>query len=205
MLHARRRQLADGGGNVHGTKTSRGTSVSRYHPLLVTLHWVIAAMIVGMLIAGLWLARAPNADPQKLTVLLWHMSAGMLILALMIIRFVVRLASTRPAPATSGSRVLDGFATVVHHGFYLLVLLMASSGLATAILAGLNRIVFQGSGEPLPARFADYPPFTAHAIGAALLVFLIVLHIVAALYHQFVRKDALLQRMTFGARTERPH
>ena len=39
---------------------------------------------------------------------------------------------------------------------------MVGTGYATAILAGLNRIVFQGSGEPLPENFAVYPTFIAH-------------------------------------------
>jgi cytochrome b561 len=37
-----------------------------------------------------------------------------------------------------------------------------------------------------------------HAIAAKLLVALIVLHIAAALWHQFVRRDGLLRRMGFG-------
>jgi cytochrome b561 len=75
---------------------------------------------------------------------------------------------------------------------------MATTGLATAILAGLNRSVFQGTGEPLPPRFANYPSFVAHFYLAWLLAGLIVLHVLAALCHQFARKDRLLRRMWFG-------
>jgi len=88
----------------------------------------------------------------------------------------------------------------MHYGFYLIVLLMVASGYATAIIAGLNKIVFQGSGDPLPASFAIYPSFIAHGYAAALLAGLIALHVLAALYHQFVRKDGLFGRMFFGRR-----
>jgi cytochrome b561 len=175
--------------------------VTRYHPLLVTLHWLLAVLILGALMLGFFaLAAMPNDEPQKLTLLRWHMAGGMVILALMIIRFIVRMATSRPPPASTGYPLLDRMAPITHYGFYLLVLLMASSGLATAILAGLNKSVFQGSGDPLPPSFAAYPSFVLHGTAALVLVAFISLHVLAALYHQFIKKDSLLRRMRFGRR-----
>jgi cytochrome b561 len=179
--------------------------VSRYHPLLVTLHWVLALLIIAALIVGfLGLAAMPNSDPQKVTVLRLHMAGGMLILALMVIRFIVRMLTSRPADATTGYPLLDRIAPISHYGFYVLVLVMVGTGFATAILAGLPEIVFGGSGAPLPPTFTIYPSRVAHGYIAALLVGLIVLHVLAALYHQFVRKDGLFRRMFFGRRASNP-
>ena len=45
--------------------------VTRYHPLLVALHWLLAFLIIAALFAGFFLlARMPNSDPQKIRVLL---------------------------------------------------------------------------------------------------------------------------------------
>ena len=52
----------------------------------------------------------------------------------------------------------------------LLVVLMAGTGFATALAAGLPEIVFAGSGAPLPKSFAAYPTFQAHFWFATLLV-----------------------------------
>jgi cytochrome b561 len=164
--------------------------VARYHPLLVVLHWLLAFLIIAALFAGFFLLAAmPNSDPQKIRVLLVHMAAGMTILALMVVRFIVRMLTSRPAPATTGHPLPDRIAPI-----------MVGTGFATAILAGLNRIVFQGSGEPLPESFAAYPTFIAHGYIALLLAGFIVLHVLAALYHQFIRKDRLFRRMWFGRR-----
>jgi cytochrome b561 len=141
----------------------------------------------------------PNVDPQKIDILLIHMSVGMLILALMVVRFIIRMRTSRPA--TTGSQLLDRLAPVTHYGFYVLVLLMVGSGYATAIRAGLNRSVFQHSGEQLPESFDIYPSFVAHGYVALLLAGFVILHALAALYHQFVRKDGLFRRMWFGRRT----
>jgi len=180
-------------------------AVSRYHPLLVTLHWLLAVLIVAALAVGFFgLAAMSNADPRKIAVLRLHMAGGMLILALMVVRLVVRLRTPRPAPATTGHAMLDRLAPMTHWGFYLVVLAMVGTGYATGILAGLPAIVFAGSGDPLPLSFAIYPTFVAHGYLAALLAGLIALHLLAALYHHFVRKDGLLRRMSFARRVTIP-
>ena len=176
-------------------------NVSRYHPALVALHWLLALLIIGALVVGFFvLAPMPNASAHKIGLLGAHMAVGMLILALMVARFIIRMLTSRPAQATTGYPLLDRIAPITHYGFYVLVLLMVASGYTTGILAGLNRIVFQGSGEPLPSSFAVYPSFRAHGFIAALLAVFIALHIVAALFHQFVRRDGLFGRMLFGRR-----
>jgi len=179
--------------------------VSRYHPLLVTLHWVLAVLIIAALAMGFFvLAAMPNVDPQKIGVLRVHMAGGMLILALMVIRFAVRMWTSRPASATTGYALLDHIAPITHYGFYVLVLLMVGSGFTTAILAGLPAIVFGGSGAPLPPTFKIYPSFLAHGYIATILASFIVLHVLAALYHQFVMKDELFRRMFLGRRVQNP-
>ena len=179
--------------------------VFRYHPLLMTLHWLLALLIIAALAIGFfWLAAMPNADPQKVGILRVHMAGGMLILALMGIRFIVRMLTSRPADATTGYPVLDRIAPISHYGFYVLVLLMAGTGYTTAILAGLPAIVFGGSGDPLTPTFVIYPTRVAHGYIATLLVGFIVLHVLAAFYHQFVRKDRLFRRMFFGRRVSNP-
>jgi cytochrome b561 len=68
------------------------------------------------------------------------------------------------------------------------------------LAAGLPKIVFAGSGAPLPESFAAWPTWVAHFWLATLLVGFIVLHLGAALHHQLVQRDGLLRRMGFGQR-----
>jgi cytochrome b561 len=178
---------------------------SRYQPVLVALHWLLALMIIGLLCLGFFvLANMPNTDPKKLDILMWHMAGGMFVLTLMILRFIIRIWSARPATATIGSPLLDRLASIAHYSLYAIVFLMIASGYSTGIIAGLNRSVFERNGEPLPNTFAVFPSFRVHAVLATLLAILIAGHICAALYHQFVLKDGLFRRMWFGERTIAP-
>jgi cytochrome b561 len=175
---------------------------SRYQPVLVALHWLLALMIISLLCLGfLVLADMPNTDPKKLDILVWHMSGGMFVLVLMILRLIIRLWSARPPTATTGSRWLDRLAPLVHFSLYAIVFLMVASGWATGWFI---RDVFQPNGAPLPDDFDALPTFQVHSILATVLVVLIAGHVVAGLYHQFVLKDGLFRRMWFGDRTITP-
>lgn len=175
--------------------------MKRYHPILVTLHWVLAAMVVGGLVmGGQVLAKTPNSDPFKMLSLKMHMSVGILILVLMVLRLVVRFMTKKPPHADIGNALLNKGASAAHYVLYALVIAMSASGLAIAFAADLPAIVFGGSGEALPADFNDIAPRAAHGVLSLLLKLVIAGHVLAALYHQFVRKDSLFSRVWYGAR-----
>ncbi|MCK0143835.1 cytochrome b/b6 domain-containing protein [Aliiroseovarius sp. F20344] len=177
--------------------------MKRYHPLLVALHWVLAAMIVGGLImGGQVLAALPNDSPDKLFSLRMHMSLGMIIGVLMIIRLITRLRTQHPPKADTGNALLNMGGQAAHWALYALVLLMVASGIGISLGAGLPDIVFGGSGAPLPETFSDLPPRTAHGILSKLLALTILAHIAGWAYHQFMLKDGLFSRMWFGNRTD---
>jgi cytochrome b561 len=174
--------------------------VSRYHPLLVTLHWLLAVLIVAALgLGALVMVKIPNSDPMKLEALRSHMIGGALILLLMLVRLFVRTRTTHPDLASAGNPLLDRLAWISHRWLYLAVLGMAGSGIVMAIQAGLPAIVF-GSGGALPADFWVFPVRSVHYLVSRLLMGLIALHVAGALYHTLILKDGLLKRMLFGRR-----
>lgn len=175
--------------------------MTRYHPILVTLHWVLALMILaGLFMGNVVLSETPNDDPFKLIALRMHMSAGIAILVLMLIRLVVRFTTAKPPEADIGNPLLNTLGRITHWLLYLVVIALAASGLATANMAGLPPIVFGGSGDPLPPDFSAFPPRAAHGALGALLGLLLLGHVGAALYHQYVRRDGIFGRMWFGQR-----
>ncbi len=175
--------------------------MKRYHGFLVLLHWLLAIMIIGGLVmGGKVLSATPNSDPEKLFYLRMHMSMGMLILALMAIRLIVRLITEKPPHADIGNAMLNKLGVATHYVFYLVVFLVAGSGLAIASMAGLPDIVFGQSGAALPADFSEFAPRVAHGILTKFLFVVILGHLLAFLYHQYVRQDGLFSRMWFGKR-----
>ena len=62
------------------------------------------------------------------------------------------------------------------------------------MLSGAGDILFGGVSGALP-DFTRFPPMAAHIAAATALLLLAALHIVAALYHHFWRRDGVLGPM----------
>ena len=102
----------------------------------------MALMILLSLVAGtLLLANLPPDSPDKVSGLAGHMTIGIAIGVLLLIRLAVRLGTSHPPDATTGNALLDRIGRWTHWTFYLLVAGMVISGLGMAFGADLLSIV----------------------------------------------------------------
>lgn len=169
--------------------------VDRYHPVLVVLHWLLAVLLIAALAQGTFLLKqVPNASPEKLALLRVHMLVGISILVLMLVRLAVTTFTRHPPAAFPRSVVLSRLSRAVHGLLYFLVLSIAATGIGIAIATELPNVVFGGMGS-LPATFDGLPQRALHGLLAKVLMVSIAAHILAAIHHQFIRKDGLMQRM----------
>lgn len=172
-------------------------AVTRYHPLIVALHWLLALLIIGNVAGGLFAHSMPN-DAGKLWLLRAHMLGGLSILALIVLRLASRLATAKPdVPHQSkGLRVL----TLANHwGLYLLTLAMVSTGLGTAAATNLFPLL-GGEAVTLPESFETAQPFQGHELFWKLLAGLVVLHLAGVVWHRLAKGENILPRMWFGPR-----
>ena len=169
----------------------------RYHPALVALHWFMAAFILMMLAVGRLLFPTLTDAAQETSMAKTHMIIGLFLLVLVVVRFIVRLRTPKPAPATTGNAILDRIGVITHYLLYFLVFQMALSGVGTMLAAGLTPIL-SGSLMPVPEHLLGYPPYAVHGLTGWLLLALLALHIGATGFHLFIKKDNLLARMWFG-------
>lgn len=174
--------------------------MNKYHPSLVALHWILALGVILLLFGGTMLAGLESGDPDRAFGMTGHMIMANVVLVLMTIRLVIRVKTDAPTPADIGNALLNKGAALAHYVMYLLVFAMAASGWAMALSAELPAILFGDSTSPLPDDLSEYPARIAHGLIATVFMLIIAAHFVAALYHQFVRKDGLLSRMWFGKR-----
>ena len=172
------------------------SSSQRYGAVAIALHWLSAAAILGLFALGFLAAGA--ADPQtKAALLRGHVPLGILALVLTLLRIFWWLFDRKPERVFGLPAWQALSERVVHTLLYLLILLMGASGIGTMILSGAGAILFFGAPGPLP-DFWHYAPMSVHFAGAIALLALAGLHILAALYHQFYKRDRLLTRMGIG-------
>lgn len=173
-----------------------GKSTSeRYGTVAVTIHWLTALLIVLLFATGL--LAAGQADPAaQLALVRFHVPLGLAVLALTLLRIVWWLAlDRRPAPAAGQPAWQRLGAAVVHLGLYLVLLLLAASGIATLVLSGALPAIVAGTTLP---DFDRVLPRLVHGLASKLMLGLLALHIAAALWHQFIRRDGTLARMGVG-------
>lgn len=172
---------------------------TRYTTTAITLHWLLALAIIASFAVGLYMADLP-LSPAKLKLVNWHKWAGVVILALSAARLLWRLTHRPPTDVTMPAWQRRA-AHAAHIAMYALFFAIPLSGWAYSSAAGFPIVLF--GVLPLP----DFVPVDRelaqvikpwHAWLAYGLAALVVLHIAAALKHQWVDRDGLIRRMVPG-------
>lgn len=170
-----------------------------YSRRMIALHWVIAVLVLAAVLLALYRASLPTGDLLKPAVMSLHMSVGMAIWALAIFRVFVRSNATLPTRDGS-SHIAALLETAVHRLMYAALLVLPLMGLGSVWLRGRPFTFFGMFSIPSPLA-ADWTSATGkllekvHTYAAFAFVAVIALHIAAALYHRFIRRDDVLARM----------
>lgn len=174
-------------------------STKRYTTIGIALHWLIALLIFGLFPVGLWMT-SQEINPDVLKVYALHKSTGIVVLALGLLRIVWRLFNPAP-PLPVGMPPLQKIAAqAVHVLLYVGMIAVPLCGWLGSSAAGFS--VSPYGLFTLPDLVAKSKPlmkqmFELHELFAYILMGLVLLHILATVYHQFVQKDNLLARMSF--------
>lgn len=179
-------------------------AATRYTTTAIVLHWVLGLALIGLFGVGLYMADLPFS-PQRLKLYNWHKWAGVTVLFLSALRLFWRL--THPAPALPGSmaaampRWQHGAYHATHVALYALFFIVPLVGWAYSSAAGFPIVLFGmlplpdfvGADKALAELIKPWHEITAFALAG-----LVVLHVAAALKHQFIDKDQLMNRMRPG-------
>jgi cytochrome b561 len=133
-----------------------------------------------------------------------HMIFGLTVLVLLIVRLIVRWTTKHPEWASAGNKFFDWVGVMTHWGLYLLTFAMVITGIILADQRGQLARTFGIGSVPTRGSFGrgSFSLGMFHGGVWALLALLMLLHIGAALYHQFIVKDNLLARMWYGKKNE---
>jgi cytochrome b561 len=180
-----------------GAATTYSKTARRLHWWTVGLIAIQAPLGFGMVYRG---ATLNIWDAITNTLYNAHKLIGIVIFFLVLARLAYRLTQGAPADEPTIEWWQKAAAHATHWSLYLLLLLVPIAGyLGISLYPALD--VF---GIPLPSiapanQAAAERVFFLHWIGAVLIILLVSAHVGAALFHYFIRKDGVLQRMWIGA------
>ena len=183
---------------LRNTETNWG-SIAR------ALHWGLAVPILGMFAYGLWMKSLPVRDDRVYHYAI-HASFGISILVLMVMRVVWRIMNPTPRPPAGAQKWEITAGYFGHLGLYLAVFgtLVAGWFLAGSGKAALNYYLFGVVAMPnMLSVNSPYHEFLgqAHEYLAYGVMALVAVHTAAAIWHQRVKRDGVLARMTSGRST----
>lgn len=167
------------------------------------LHWLIAGLIIFMIILG-W--RNEEHDSFRLSRISIHKSVGILILLLSFLRVAVRLMYKAPPDPPMPKWQLWA-AKTLHVGFYVVMIampltgwLMVSTSVRPIPVLGAISSTLAWPHLPVPQSHDVHEIFEfLHKLIAKILIYgMIPLHVLAALKHQFVDKDTVVEHMVPG-------
>ncbi len=174
-----------------------GNRTDHYPATSKLLHWTVAACVLTTAPVAIAMSRVADG-PLKNALYDFHKSLGVLILVLMILRVVNRLVAGAPAPEPEIAHWQKVVSSFVHTALYVLLLAMpvvgyianSAFGAATPFFGLFALPPIVGKNEALADQL-----FMLHRWTGWLLIALAATHIAAALYHHFIRGDAVLRRM----------
>lgn len=169
-----------------------------YHPAAKFFHWTMVALIAVQYLSG-WLMPFLRHSTSPNYFKFAHLSLGFLVVlfaaALLFMRFYRPVAR----PETDNAASLIRWATTgTHYLLYILLVVVSFSGLASASVRSM-KIDFIGLFNVPLLQIGD-PSFLhslagMHGALTDVLGVVAIAHIGAALYHHFVLRDSVLNRM----------
>lgn len=170
---------------------------ARYSLGAVIFHWVIAVLvIVNWRIAE----GAEHLDgAAKLAAIAPHKAIGITILVLSVLRLAWRLTHKVPPLSDSLAGWERTLARAVHWIFYVMLIGLPIGGWLAGSYASMSIDYFGLFTIPALPVEQNYDTAKAiigqHKLGGEIVLYLVVLHVLGALKHQFLDKVPSLSRM----------
>jgi cytochrome b561 len=178
---------------------------TRYSKTAMILHWGIAAAIGFQMGLGEAMEHTPPG-PGKWDVAQFHKTIGITILLLTLLRVGVRMVKPRPSPL-SDKGWAQRLASITHFGLYAFMILapltgwLAASTSRFAVPTDLFGIIhvpnfpFVSAMEAGAKHDLHELMEVVHGVLSKIGFALLLLHVIGALRHQFLLKEALIERM----------
>jgi cytochrome b561 len=171
--------------------------VNSYNGIAKGLHWLVLLLLVVQFIVA-WTMPDIGHDTKPDGLIAWHVSVGTSILLIMLVRLAWRSVSIVPPPPDDLAAPLRVLSRSTHFLLYAILIVLPLLGWINANARGWTvRLV---GLIPLPTLSPEGSSWgqdmgAVHQVVAYVLLGFVGLHVLGAMYHQFVLRDGLLNRM----------
>jgi len=172
------------------------TNKNKYGIVRKLNHWTISIMFISLLTVGIYMTGM-SASPEKWELYSLHKSFGAILIPFVLIRMLWLAFDNKIDNSTLTKAERIGSASL-HGTLYLLMIIMPVSGMLMSMAKGYAVKVFGlftlsmlvDKNEALGLAMSN-----AHFYAGYFAAALVILHVLASLFHHFIKKDDILKRM----------
>ena len=187
------------------TEITQPVRRQRYDTFTLLLHWVTAASVIFLFASAHIWELLERGTPLRKGLQAVHISCGILLALVMVIRplwrLVSHISSRFSMPPIEGTRLARSLAHVVHGALYLLLLIQIVLGF---LFRWSQQEPFRFFGLFDLSGLVAVTPSLRHTLAqwhgnvAWALIALASAHAFAALFHHYLLRDGVLRRMLPG-------
>lgn len=180
----------------------------RYTSVAITLHWLIALAIVGMIFGGWYMSDLPDGAPGQYFLYQMHKSVGITILLLTIARIIWRGMNPPPALPDDMNGLEKTASHLVHLGFYGLMIALPLTGWlysSVSIKLDVPTVLYGVISWPdvpfvegMKTETASGAVNFIHSKLAWVALALLALHVAGAVKHELSAEEGVVKRMVPG-------
>jgi len=170
----------------------------KFGSLTKLLHWTIFILFMVQYFLVYRREYFPKTSPEKLQYMLLHKSFGVCVLALALTMLIWGRIGKRPAMPINMSGLEKFAAKSIHLLLYVVMFVMPITGMLMSQFAGYPVSVF--GWFDMPSFFSKNESLAhffkeTHEISSFIIMGIVGIHVFAAFFHHYVRKDNVLTRM----------
>ena len=166
----------------------------KYSKATIMIHWLSFLLILALIPVGFIMSNMENSD-AKLGLLRVHIMAGVLVFILTLLRVWFFFKHPRPSRLKTGKRLHEKLIVWIENSFYLVLILLCTSGITTVIFGNLVGAI-QNNDASLLVQTVEVPPLMAHKALAIILIILLIGHIGGVINHYIKTKENTIKRIT---------
>lgn len=181
-------------------------NATHYGGIAKTLHWLTALLILTLIPLGIVATDAPFSSSEELAQKAWlfslHKTLGVTVFFVALIRILWALTQPKPALLNADKPVESLLAETAQWLLYGSLVLVPLTGWIHHAAAEGYAPIWWPFGQNLP--FVPKSPELSHTFSALhgilekVLMFTIIAHVLGAIKHHFIDRDATLLRMLPG-------